>query len=182
MRSLLTMLVATVCVLVVASGSVFGQASVRDLSPTHTAALETYLSKNKQNTFRSESVVDDDYLRYMRESLGAKFVPNYVVGDFNGDRVRDFAVLLNRTGAPTNLPTSPNSSKEHFPDHPLTLVVFNGIKGGKFRVAFTQNLDGPKAAFISMTTARRKRLYYGVFETDSDIFTLVPSGRGYVKK
>jgi hypothetical protein len=171
-----------VCVLVVASGSVFGQASVRDLSPTHAAALETYLSQNKTNTFRAESILDDDYLKYMRESLGAKLTPNYVVGDFNGDRIKDFAVLLNRAGTPTNLPTSPSSSKEHFPDHPLTLVVFNGMKGGRFRVAFTRNLDGPKAAFISMTTARRKRLYYGVFETDSDMFTLVPSGRGYVAR
>ena len=174
--------VAILCVLLVASGSVFGQASVRDLSPSHATELETYLSKNKQNTFRSENIVDDDYLKYMRESLGAKLTPNYVVGDFNGDRIKDFAVLLNRDGTPTNLPTSANASKEHFPDHPLTLVVFNGVKGGKFRVAFTQNLDGPKAAFISMTTARKKRLYYGVFETDSDIFSLVPSGNGYVKK
>src|SRR5687768_16806472 len=176
----LTMTGAILCVLFGTSASVFGQASVGDLSPAHVAAVETYLSKNRQNTFRPE--VGAGYLKYMRESFGKKFAPNYVVADLNGDRIKDFAVLLNRTGRPTNQPADANASKEHFPNYPLTLVVFNGMKGGKFRVAFTQNLDGPNAAFINLTTARRKRLYYGVFETDSDTFTLVPSGRGYVVK
>lgn len=162
--------------------SVYGQASVRDLSPAHAEAVETYLSTNKQNTFRGQGTVDADYLKYMRESLGKTFTPNYVVADLNGDRIKDFALLLNRSGKPTNLPANANASREHFPDHPLTLLVFNGMKGGKFRVAFTQNLDGPKAAFINLTTGRRKRLYYGVFETDSDTFTLVPVGRGYVRR
>jgi hypothetical protein len=118
----------------------------------------------------------------MRETLGRTFRPNYVVADLNGDRVEDFAVLLQRAGKPTNQAPSEHSSKEHFPDYPLTLVVFNGGKGGKFSVAFTRDLDGPRAAFISLTTGRTKRLYYGIFETDSDIFTLVPAGRSYVMK
>ena len=162
--------------------SVFGQASVRDLSPSHAVALETYLSKNKQNSFRSESVVDNDYLKYMRESFGNTFKPNYVVADLNGDRIKDFAVLLQRAGEATNQPPGENASKEHFPDYPLTLVVFNGMKGGKFRVAFNEDLVGPKAAFINLTPGNKKRVYYGIFETDSDTFSLVPSGRGYVAK
>jgi hypothetical protein len=170
------------CVLIFGLPSVFGQASILDLSPLHAAAVEAYLAKNKRNSFRAETVVDADYLRSMRESLGRTFRPNYVVADLNGDRVIDFAVLLNRAGKPTNQPTSEHASKEHFPDHPLTLVVFNGVKGGEFRIAFTQDLDGPPAAFIHLTTGRKKRLYYGIFETDSDIFTLVPAGRGYVIK
>ncbi len=175
-------LLAVLCILVLSQTFILGQASVRDLSPAHAAELGTFLSKNKQNTFRAESVVNDEYLRYMRESLGKSFKPNYVVADLNGDRVVDFAVLLNRAGKPTNQFPGGNASKEHFPDYPLTLVVFNGMKGGRFRVAFTRNLDGPKAAFISLTPGRKKRLYYGIFETDSDIFTLVPTGRGYSAK
>jgi hypothetical protein len=42
--------------------------------------------------------------------------------------------------------------------------------------------DAPKAAFINVTSGRQKRLYYGIFETDSDNFRLVPAGRGYVLK
>jgi len=175
-------LISLVCILPFGLASVFGQASIRDLDPSHAAALETFLSKNKQNSFRGESVVDDEYLKYMRESFGKKFRPNYVSADFNGDRVIDFAVLLQRAGKPTNQTPSESASKEHFPDYPLTLVVFNAMKGGKFRVAFTQNLAGPKAAFINLTTARRKRLYYGIFETDSDTFQLVPAGRGYTAR
>ena len=160
--------------------SVFGQASIKDLRPPHAAALETYLAKHKQNSFRPQ--VDDEYLKYMRETFGKNFRPNYVVADLNGDRVEDFAVLLKRAGEPTNNAPDANASKEHFPDHPLTLVVFNGIKGGRFRVAFSRDLDGPLAAFINVTRARTKRLYYGIFETDSDTFRLVPSGRGYIVK
>jgi hypothetical protein len=169
------------CILLIVSASVIGQASVRDLNPSHAAAVETYLSENKQKRFRAD-VVDDDYLKSMRESFGKNFIPDYVAADFNGDRINDFAVLLQREGEPTNQAPGENASKEHFPDYPLTLVVFNGIKGGKFRVAFTQNVDGPRAAFINVTTGRRKSLYYGIFETDSDTFTLAPAGRGYVVK
>ena len=171
-------LLALSCVLLFGLASAFGQASIRDLSPSHAAALETYLSKNKQNSFRSENDVDREYVKYMRENFGRNFKPNYVAGDFNGDRVVDFAVLLQRTGKPTGEAPGENASKDHFPDYPLTLVVFNGVKGGRFRVAFSENLDGPKAAFINVTTTRKKRLYYGVFETDNT-FSLVPAGRGY---
>ncbi len=171
-------LLAFACVLIFGLVSVFGQATIRDLRPTHAAALETYLSKNKQNSFRSENIVDRDYVKYMRETYGKNFRPNYVAADLNGDRVVDFAVLLQRTGKPTGEAPDENASSDHFPDYPLTLVVFNGVKGGRFRVAFSENLDGPKAAFINVTTARRKRLYYGVFETDNT-FSLVPAGRGY---
>ena len=173
-------LLAVSFVLVVVLAPVFGQASIRNLSRSHAAALGDYLAKNKKNSFRAETVVDADYLKYMRESLGKTFRPNYVAADFNGDRIGDFAVLLNREGATTNQPANENASKEHFPDYPLTLVVFNGMRGGKFRVAFSRDLDGPRAAFIHLTP--RRRLYYGVFETDSDIFTLVASGKGYVVK
>ena len=171
-----------VLALLLVSASVCAQTAMKDLKPTHAAELETYLSKNKQNSFRSETIVDHEYLKYMRETYGKNFKPSYAVGDFNGDRVEDFAVLLKRAGEPTNNAPSENASKEHFPDHPLTLVVFNGIKGGRFRVAFSRDLDGPLAAFINVTRARTKRLYYGIFETDSDTFRLVPSGRGYVVK
>ena len=173
-------LVAVPLVLLVGLLSVKGQASIRDLAPSHAAALEMYLSKNTKNSFRAQNIVDAKYLKYMRESFGTSFRPNYVAADLNGDRIADFAVLLNRAGAPTNQPTDESFSKEHFPDYPLTLVVFNGMRGGKFRVAFSQNLAGPKAAFINLTS--RRRIQYGVFETDSDTFTLSPVGRGYVVK
>jgi hypothetical protein len=173
---------AVLFVLFAGMTSVVGQVSIRDLSPAHSAALQTHLAANTKNSFRAENIVDDAYLKYMRESFGKTFRPNYVAADLNGDRIQDFAVLLNRVGEPTDPPADENSSKEHFPSYPLTFVVFNGMPGGKFRVAFTQDLNGPKAAFLNLTTGRRKRLYYGIFETDSDTFTLTPAGRGYVVK
>jgi hypothetical protein len=173
-------LLAVSFALFAAIAPVLGQASIQDLGRSHAAALGDYLAKNSKNSFRAETIVDAAYLKYMRESLGKTFRPNYVAADLNGDRIGDFAVLLNRQGSTTNQPSGENASKEHFPDYPLTLVVFNGMRGGKFRVAFSRDFDGPRAAFIHLTPGRR--LYYGVFETDSDIFTLVAAGKGYVVK
>ncbi len=147
------------------------QKSVSDLAPEHAAALESYMSANKNLKFRPQSNLSDDYLKFVHESMGKGFKPNYAVGDFNRDKISDFAVLLYREGKP--VPTGA-SGGEHTPDHPIRLVVFNGTKSG-FRVAFTQDLMGPHAAFIAFD----KKLYYSVFETDSDTFKLSPAGRGY---
>lgn len=166
----------------------FSQGSINDLLPAHAAELNRYLSANSERSFRSEHILSADYLKDVRGEwgFGAKFKPNYVVGDFNQDGLTDFALLLRRNGKETwsaDLKPTERVESEHEPLRPLTLVIFNGLKGGRFRVAFTQDLTGPNAGFISITTNRRKKvLYYGVFETDSDTFTLVPKGTGYTTK
>ena len=162
----------TILLLVFLSSMVVAQRSVTDLAPTHAAELKRYLSANKDLTFRLEDNLSDDYLKSMRETFGKSFTPNYSAGDFNRDKVKDFAVLVYRAGAPN--PNEGITSGEHAVDHPLKLVVFNGTRAG-FRVAFTKDLEGPPASFIMFD----KKLYYGIFETDSDTFSLVPTRRGY---
>lgn len=163
-------------VLVFATG-VFAQTSVDDLRPAHAAALRAYLSSNTDLKFRQENNLGDEYLKDVRKGMGKKFLPNYAVGDFNRDKILDFAVLLYRDGKPefTGPDGKEETVSEHNPDFPLRLVVFNGGKAG-FRAAYTEDLMGPNAAFIAFD----KRLYYGIFESDADRFILAPSGKGYV--
>jgi hypothetical protein len=155
------------------TGVSFAQTSASDLQPSHAAALERYLTANQNLAFRQEYNLDDEYLKSVHEWFSKSFKPNYAVGDFNRDRVKDFAVLLYRDGKCE--PNEGITSEQHKEDCPLRLVVFNGQTRG-FRVAFTKDLMGPEAAFINFD----KKLYYGVFESDADTFMLTPAGRGYI--
>jgi len=152
--------------------------------PSHAAALETYLTANQDRTFRQEFVLDDEYLKDVRKWMGSLFKPNYATGDLNGDGIADFAVLVHREGKEEwspDIDVEDRERNEHNPDFPLTLLIFNGQKGGRFRLAFSRDLMGPNAAFIAIETKKnRKTLYYGIFETDSDTFLMVPAGKGYI--
>ena len=163
-------LLVVVCLAITVSG----QKSVSQLAANHAAELEKYLSANKTLTFRQEHNLSDEYLKSVNEWFGKGFKPNYAVGDFNRDKIGDFAVLLYREGK-SEPSSASGENNEHTPDYPLRLVVFNGTKRG-FRVAYTTDLMGPHAAFIRFD----KKLYYGIFETDSDTFILAPAGLGYI--
>ena len=164
--------------ILVLSLSAFGQRSIADLQPQHREALKNYLKTRTSMSLRLERVVDREYLASMIEFLGAGLKPNYAVGDFNGDRRTDFAVLLTRPGKPRNFPAGEEArSSEHFPDYPLHLVVFNGAPGSAFKPAFSMNFFGPNASFLQFNK-KSKRLYYGVYETDN-MFSLLPRGSGY---
>ncbi len=148
------------------------QSSVDELPKEHAAAVTDYLAANNDVRFRPQHRFSPDYLKFITEELGKGFKLSYAAGDFNGDKVGDFAMLFLREG---DAEASGATSEEHSMDYPLRLVVFNAEAGGKFRVAFTQDLMGPHAAHIRFAD---KRLNYGVFETD-DMFYLVPEGKGY---
>jgi len=163
--------------ILVSALSAFGQRSMDDLDPSHREALKNYLKTRSTMSLRLETVVSQEYMKSMMETLGAGLKPNYAVGDFNGDKKRDFAVLLTRPGKPKNETPGEGFSSEHFPDLPLHLVVFNGGAGSSFKPAFTLNFYGPPAAFIQFDKKAR-RLFYGVYETDN-MFSLLRRGAGY---
>ena len=125
MKALSTSMLVMFVICVVCS---YAQNSVSDLLTKHAAALEPYLSENKNHYFRQEDNLDDDYLSLIRKDwgFGAKFKPNYAVADFNGDRITDFAILLSREGKEEwspELSAEERVHDEHNPDYPLTLVV-----------------------------------------------------------
>ena len=155
----------------------FSQNTVVDLKPPHAAALEEFLSKNKDYQFLSSKVIDAEYFKFIRESFGKTFEPYYRIADFNNDRVTDFAMILSRKGEKKE---SGATSEEHKYDYPLAVVIFNGDKKGTFTKSFIENIEAPLVCFLNVQGTKKKRLYFGVFETDADTRIFTPTGKGYI--
>lgn len=152
------------------------QKSVADLLPAHASALQEFLTTRPELDFMSERLLDRDYLKYMREHLGARFTPFYQKGDFNQDLQQDFAVILMKDAPPEE---DPDLADTHRFRYQVTVVIFNGSRGGKYKAAFVKNTTAPLVCFINTTGAKKKRLYFGVFETDES-FGMAPAGKGYI--
>jgi len=144
--------------------SVLGQKTVADLKPAHAVALEEFLSKNKDYGFLSEKVLDADYLKEMRKYF-KNLKPYYNVADFNHDGVLDFALILAKKGEIKD--QGEGFAETHKYNHQLAVIFFNGIKKGGFRKAFIEDVEVPTACFINLSDEKRKRLYFGVFESDN---------------
>lgn len=142
------------------------QRSVSEYTPAQRAALQEFISKNSTYQFIPETWFDENTLATARKDwgFGKNFRPYYQASDFNGDRLPDFAVIL-LTGKSTS---DPNSG--------MHVVVFNGVRGGRYRQAHIEHEDFSTALFINTA---RKRLHVGVMETDS-LGCFVPAGRGYI--
>jgi hypothetical protein len=155
----------------------FAQKTVADLKPVHAIALEEFLSKNKDYQFLSEKSIDADYLKYMRQGLGKLLTPYYKVADFNRDGIIDFALILSKKGNPKKDETV--TSEEHSYVYPLAVVIFNGNKKRRFKKAFIEDLEEPLVCFLNLTNEKKKRLYFGVYETHAG-FIMTPVGKGYI--
>ena len=122
----------------------------------------------------SETVLDSEYLKYMRKFL-KNLKPYYIVGDFNRDKVFDFAMILSRKGVPSD--NGEGIDEAHRFDYPLSIIIFNGDKKGKFHQAFIEDIESPTACFLNV---EKKELYFGVFESDADTRIFTPVGKGYI--
>ena len=142
------------------------QRSVTEYTPAQRAALQAFIEKNSAYRFIPETWFEEASLKAARSEsvFGKSFKPYYQTGDFNRDGKRDFAVIL-LTGKNVSDPTSG-----------MHVVVFNGSKGGSFRVAHIEHEDYSTALFIGVD---RNTLYVCVMETDST-GCFVPAGRGYI--
>lgn len=142
------------------------QRSVSEYTPAQRAALQSFISRNPSYEFIPETRFDERTLSAARNEwgFGRNFKPYYQTGDFNRDGRQDFAVVL-VTGRNSN---SRNSG--------MHVVVFNGVRGNRYRVAHIEREDFSTALFIN---TNRNRLRVGVMETDST-GCFVPAGRGYI--
>ena len=142
------------------------QRSVSEYTPAQRAAIQSFIAKNPTYQFIPETWFEEETLLAARNEwgFGKNFKPYYQAGDFNHDRIRDFAVVL-LTGKNTN---DPNSG--------MHVVVFNGVRGNTYRVAHIEREEFNTALFINIGG---KQLYVGVMETDST-GCFVPAGRGYI--
>jgi hypothetical protein len=155
---------------------VFGQKSVADLKPNHAAALEEFLSKNKNYGFMNEKVIESEDLKFMRQYLDKTLAPFYNTGDYNKDGVADFALVLSR-----KVPLKKAKDGDYF-IHSLSVMIFNGIKKGGFSKPFIEDVEVPLKCFIRLSDEKKKVLYFGVIETDADTRKFTPVGKSYVVK
>lgn len=154
------------------------QKQVTDLKPAHAIALEQFLSKNKDYGFLSEKVLDDDYLNEMRQYF-KNLKPYYNSADFNRDGITDFALILSRKGEPKD--NGEGMAETHRYDHPLAIIIFNGNRRGKFLKAFIEDIEAPLACFLNTEIVKKKKkLYFGVFESDADTRIFTPVGKSYI--
>jgi hypothetical protein len=140
------------------------------ISPPHRAALEKWLTTAK--TFRVATDEDcncSDDIAAMRRGYGGawkanpNFHPYYVVGDFNGDRHTDFAVVVIRG--------FDNSKRE--------VAIFNGpfsTDAAKAPAYLSGKYVG--ALFFGSPRPKPWRLIVGPFESEGSL--LIPKGSTYV--
>jgi hypothetical protein len=157
--------------------SAFGQKTISELKAEHAAVLRNFLSKNKNYQFLSETNFDSQYLKEARQTFGKTMTPYYNTGDFNRDGILDFALILSRKGQPKKSGASADSPWEF--DYPLTIVIFNGNKGGSYRTAFVEDIEAPLVSFLDSNKGKKSQLLFGTYATDSGFF-LKPKGKGYI--
>lgn len=141
------------------------------LNPSQERVLKAWLAKHPE--FRVATDADcrcEDDIQQMKTGDGKNWpaVPDYhpysAVGDFNGDGITDFAVVVIDT----------SKSVKNF-----ELLVFNGPFGPQGKTpAFSQSgLEGD-ALFFGPPRPKPYRLVVGPFESDNSAI-LVPHGRTY---
>jgi hypothetical protein len=142
------------------------QRSVTEYTSAQRAALQKFIEAHPEYQFIPETWFEADTLAAARNEwgFGKRFRPYYQTGDFNGDRLPDFAVIL-LTGKDASDPKSG-----------MHVVIFNGIRSGGYRVAHVEREDFSPALFIQTAG---KRLWVGIMETDSS-GCFIPAGRGYI--
>lgn len=165
-----------VCCLLLLPVCAAAQKSVSDLPRAQAAAVRDFLRRRPKLRFLSENRIDAEYLKSMREYLGADLRPYYEQADFNGDGRQDFAIILVKDEPPE---VQPDLAETHRDYYKLSVVIFNGRRGGRYSAAFIEETTAPLVCLINVTKGRRKQLYFGVFETDAHGFTVVPTRKGY---
>jgi hypothetical protein len=135
--------------------------------------LKDWLAQHKEYRLAKDKDCDcASDIEEMKTGYGGKvkpipaYHPYVATGDFNGDGVRDFAVVV----------VDRSKQEKNF-----VLVVFNGpFKSETASPAFMQAGLDLKYAGLSYGPPRPKpyRLLLGPFESDSGVL-LIPHGRGY---
>ncbi len=164
----------TALLLMFLSCDAHAQKSISDLPPAHASALQQFLSKNNGLAFLSEDAYDQSILKDIRKHFGARLKPTYRSGDFNRDKVQDFAVILLKEGSPPQDQGS-GIAESHRYLRDLTVVIFNGAAGG-YKPVFVKATQAPLVCFLNLNY--QKRLTLSVYETGEG-FSMKPVRGGY---
>ena len=156
-------------VIISLSGFAQAQTSLSDLRPEHQHVVEQLLQERSYLRFVSEREfgVGRSILQETRAWLKQPAMhPYYVRGDFNGDRLSDFAVILRDT---RNLS---RHMREDDMNH--AVFVFNGQEKGRYLLAH----ESTETAFRQGFLYTEHGLRFMVSETDR-CNLYVPAGRHY---
>ena len=151
------------------------QKSTSQLLPAHDVALQQFLLGHTDLEFLSSKNYDHGTLRDLRKHFGARFMPYYRRGDFNHDGRQDFAVVLKKKVSPKEYP---DLAETHRFRYEVTVVIFNGYRGGKYKAAYINDTSAPLVCFLGMSRGKRGKLYFQVPETEEG-FVMTPAGQGY---
>ncbi len=164
-RSLFLLIACLFCVTPAWSG--------HTLATQEQKVLKSWLAQHKEYRLATDEDCDcAEDIKQMKAGTGGKWkpVPDYhpytATGNFNGDSVRDFAVVV----------IDPSKKEKNF-----ALLVFNGpFESETASPAFVKSGLDLKYTGLFYGPPRPKpyRLLLGRFESDSGSL-LIPSGRGY---
>lgn len=146
-------------------------ANFAPMKPEHAAILKAWLAERDDEMQLANYEYDSMKSQNFLKEDSPKSSPFYAVGDFNGNGVEDFAVILDRPNA---------SYSEQTKRTPNALAVFE--------VAAANNDKNPRPAFFSDTIDSlfvihpfKENLVIGSYPSD-DGFYLVPKGDSYEVK
>lgn len=138
--------------------STHAQKTVSDLDSIHQTVLNKWLATKKGWRLALEKDFNQERLKDLKADENRK--PFYVAEDFNGDRKKDFAVILI------------NSRKQ------FSAAVFNApfnLKKIQQPAFFANRIESGDIVYFNKST---KRLLIGPYESDAG-FILEPNGKGY---
>lgn len=164
-------------VLIMVIGIKAQQAEVPDyFSAEHRTILQKWLAKNPKFMVATDKNCGQcaEEIANQRRLSGADYHPYYVVGDFNGDGKKDFAVAL----------TELEADDEGRAEQKFMVLVFNAPLSRRTAIpAFKKDdlilRDG--GLFFGPPRPRPYRLFIGLFGNDQGL-TLIPRGRKYIAR
>jgi hypothetical protein len=168
-------IIACLLLLILAGGAQAQKKELPDyLSPQHRGVLQRWLVREPDLSVATDKDCGqcETDIANQRRLSGADYHPFYVVGDFNGDGRKDFAVAL----------TEVEADEEGRANLKFAVAVFNApFSRRKIEPAFFKdnlNLrDG--GLFFGPPRPRPYRLFIGLFTSDEGL-TLIPRGRKYI--
>ncbi|HEY0321434.1 MAG TPA: hypothetical protein VGC66_10790 [Pyrinomonadaceae bacterium] len=135
------------------------------ISAQHKAVLEKWLKQKPDLRVATAEDLDADLLKTVTDMFPDRVAsPFYVVGDFNNDGQKDFAIGL----------VVKNKPKD------LALAVFNGPLGKTSAPAYynENRFDRGDLLFVSFDDRNREVLQIGIGSDSRTVF-LKPKGKGY---
>ena len=152
------------------------QNAVSELPRAQAIALQEFLKQHTELSFLPLTDFSPDELQFMHKELDATLTPYYLSYDFDQDGMKDFAVVLRKSGPPLR-DQGTGFPETHRYLYEVTIVIFDGMKDGTFKPVFMENETAPLVCFLHLTNEEKRRLYFGVSETDQG-FAIEPTSQG----